>query len=262
MHRRIGDVTIEYVAAATPKFTAPIVLIHGLWCTAAVWRKCMGYFAHLGWSCVALNLRGHASPGVDVARVAFADYLSDVRQVIAACEAPPVVLGHDLGGLLALQRDLPAIRAVVALAPLVPGLIATTSNAALSRLAARIAMLRSRPLPAPRGRIGADYFAGNVPGGTTMDSALATRELTRNDFRASLINGVPTLIVAAEGDRFSPPDDAQRLATHVGATFRLVGGSTHAMPWEPGWEQRVAEIHRWLIQTLGDPLLAMREEEE
>jgi pimeloyl-ACP methyl ester carboxylesterase len=223
----------------------------------------MGYFAHLGWSCVALNLRGHASPGADVGRASFADYLSDVQQVVAACEAPPVVLGHDLGGLLALQRALSPTRAIVALAPLVPCPLATTSNAALSRLAARIAMLRSRPLPAPRGRIGANYFAGDVPGGTTLDSGVVARELTRKSFGTSLINGsAPTLIVASEGDRFSPPDDAQRLATHVGATFRLIGGSTHAMPWDSGWEQRVSEIHRWLIQTLGDQLLAMREEEE
>ena len=31
---------------------------------------------------------------------------------------------------------------------------------------------------------------------------------------------------------------------------------------EAGWEQRVSEIHRWLVHTLGEDLLVPREEEE
>jgi pimeloyl-ACP methyl ester carboxylesterase len=261
MQRRIGEVTIESIAAESPKFTAPMVLVHGLWSTAAVWRKFMGYLAHRGWTCHALNLRGHGAAGV-LRTVCFADYLSDVAQVVAACEAAPVVVGHDLGGLLALSCDAPATRAVVALAPLVPRAIGGTPNATLTRWRARLAMLRSGPLPPPRGKLGAEYFAHGAPGGTTLDSARTARELCGDAFSLAACGDRPALVVAGERDRFCPAAEVKRLAVHVGATLHTAEGAGHAIPWEAGWEQRVAETHRWLIRTLGEPLLAMRDEEE
>ncbi len=89
MQRRVGHAVIESIAAEIPKFTAPMLLVHGLWCTAAVWHTFMGYFAHRGWTCHALNLRGRAAPdsAISIGRVRFADYLEDVRGMIAACDA-------------------------------------------------------------------------------------------------------------------------------------------------------------------------------
>lgn len=254
---------LESIAAESPKFTAPLLLIHGLWCTARVWRSFMGYLAHRGWGCQALNLRPHndASFRNPIREVRFADYLGAVRQVIAACDAPPIVVGHDLGGLLALCCRAHT-RATVALAPLVPRSIAPTSIRALFGLRSRVAVLRSRPLPAPRGKLGVAYFGSGVPGGTAPDSGWVVRELAREDLRVPHDVGAPALVLAGGRDPFCPPNALARLADYFGATLRQVDGAGHAMPWEPGWEQRVSEIHRWLIQTLGDALLANREDEE
>jgi len=259
MPRRIGDVNVESIAAESPKFTAPMVLVHGLWCTPAVWRTFMGYFAHRGWSCTALDLHGDVEPG----RSEWDAYTQRLRQVIAACDAAPVLLGHDLGGLLVLQRDLPATRAIVALAPLVPRPIAAAPHPALAGLSARLAIWRGRPLRPPRGQLAAGYFGTTPPGGTVAEPAALARELNRNDFPVVTLGvTVPALVLAAERDRFCTADDVRRLAEHTGATFQLVRNAGHAMPWEPGWERRVSEIHRWLIQTLGDPLLVVRDAEE
>jgi pimeloyl-ACP methyl ester carboxylesterase len=262
---RIGPVSIEAIAAESPKFTAPMVLVHGLWCTPAAWRRFMGYLAHRGWSCMALDLHSDAVAGSEraLSQTSLSDYATHVRQVIAACDAPPVLLGHDLGGLLVLRRDLPAIRAVVALAPLIPRPISVSGKPALTGLISRLALWRGRPLPPPRGKLAAAYFATAPPGGTTSEPAALARELRRDNFPLATIGvNVPALVLAAERDVFSMPSDVRRLAEHAGATFRLAERAGHAMPWEPGWERRVSEIHRWLIQTLGDPLLAMHEAEE
>jgi pimeloyl-ACP methyl ester carboxylesterase len=264
MQQRIGHVLIETIAAERPKFTASLVLIHGLWCTAAVWRKVMGYFAHRGWTCDAVNLRGHVDlgpPVVALGTVCFADYLSDVGDVLAACDAPPVLVGHDLGGLLALA-SASAARAVVALAPLVPRHLSPAANPVLSTWRARMAMARSRPLPPPRGKIGVAYFGGDFPGNTTPDSSTVARQLVHGEIPVATVGDVPLLVLAGASDPFAPPSAVERLAAQVGASFRCVDGASHAMPWEAGWEQRVAEIHRWLIQTLGDELLLMRAEDE
>ena len=263
MQRHIGHALIESIAAESPKFTAPMLLVHGLWCTATIWRQSMGYFAHRGWTCHAVTLRGHAKtqPTISVADVCFADYLADVRGAIAACDTMPVILGHDLGGLLALCCDASTVRAVVALAPLVPRRLASTPNPALSRLGARVAMLRARPLPPPHGRLAAEYFDARAPGGTAPESSCLARELARDDFPISTRRDTPALVLAGGHDRFCRAQDVARLAEHAGAEFQLVEDARHSMPWQPGWEHRVAEIHRWLIRSLGDPLLAMRDEE-
>jgi len=160
MQPRVGDVLIESVTAESPKFTAPMLLIPGLWCAAAAWRKFMGYLAHRGWNCHALTLRGRRDSGAGSAR--FADELADVHAVIAACEAPPVLLGHDLGGLLALAANSAAVRAIGALAPIVPRACAVTAHPALSGWHAWVGRRWGR-LPPPHGHLGAVYFGGAVP---------------------------------------------------------------------------------------------------
>jgi pimeloyl-ACP methyl ester carboxylesterase len=264
MLRRIGDVTIESIAAGSAKFAAPMVFVHGLWCSAAVWRRFMGYLAHRGWVCHAINLRGHgdAAGRDEIGRVSFADYLRDLEGVLAACDAVPIVVGHDLGGLLALACPAAATRAVVALAPLPPRAISGTTSVVLSSWRARVATLCSRPLPPPRGRLGAAYFAHAAPGGTTAESARVARELRDEAFDLPAQRGRPTLLLAGERDRFSPPDALERWARRLGAQYEKAAGAGHAMPWGSGWEACVAAIHRWLIQSLGEPLLLLRDEQE
>ena len=264
MQRRVGHAAVDPIAAASPKFAAPMVLVHGLWCSAAVWRLFMGYLAHRGWTCHAINLRGRgtADARTQVGQLGFADYLHDVQQVVLACDAPPVVVGHDLGGLLALACDPRTLRAAVALAPLVPHAFGGTANPVLSSWRTRMAACRLRPLPPPRGARGAQYFARGVPGGAVPDSARAARELCDSTFTLPSSGERPTVLVTGDCDPFCPPRDVERLAQRVGAQCHTAVRAGHAMPWEAGWEHRVAETHRWLIQTLGEPLLLMRGDEE
>jgi len=255
MQRRIGLVTIETLGAATPKFTAPMLLIPGMWCSAAVWRRFMGYLAHRGWTCHAVALRGHADAvwAGSVGSVTFDDYRADVAGVVAECDAAPIVIGHDLGGLLALHCTTAA--AVVALAPLVP---ARAPHPVLARLRTRLAARLARPLRPPRGALRLACFGREVPGGATLESARAARQaVVLAPAEIPRRNG-PTLLVAGDGDLLSPAAEIERLAQQLGAVCHRVAAG-HAMPWESGWEQRVAETHRWLIQTLGEPLLALTE---
>ena len=263
MQRVIGQAVVETVAAESPKFTAPMLLIHGLWCAAPVWRRFMGYFAHRGWTCHALNLRGHgASPPVAIGSVRLADYQQDVRQAVEACESPPVLVGHDLGALLALWCGQSTARAIVALAPLVPRAVAGTKLSLASGLRTLHAMRRSQPVSPPRGKRATACFASGPPGGAAPDSGYALRELAGDTLHLDGWNGPPTLTIAGERDSVCPPALVEKLARRLGATWRTVPEAGHALPWEPGWERRVAEIHRWLIQTLGEPLLLPREPED
>jgi pimeloyl-ACP methyl ester carboxylesterase len=264
MDARVDQALADTVAAESPKFNVPMVLVHGLWCTAAVWRRFMGYMAHRGWTCHAVHLRGDqgAMMAAETGRLCFADHAEVVRRCMAACPAPPVLVGHDVGGLLVLA-NASAASAVVALAPVVPAALAPCGGAPLARgLRARMASVRATSAPPPQRKRGHEWLAQGPPGGAVRASRDVIAELRAREFVLPPCGEVPTIVVGGQNDAVSLPVDVASLAQYVGAEFALRENAAHAMPWEDGWEDSVSFVHRWLVKTLGEPLLAFREEED
>ncbi len=85
-----------------------VVLVHGLAQNKHTWRLSRRSFvAHLvrnGFDVWNVELRGHGDSRRLGARNAtsIADYVHDATRVIAACPAPPFVIGHSLGGAVVL----------------------------------------------------------------------------------------------------------------------------------------------------------------
>jgi non-heme chloroperoxidase len=220
----------------------------------------MGYLAHRGWNCHAVNLRGRNQMAGD--NFHLEDHLADLDRVIRACEAPPVMIGHDLGGLLILSADLAPPRAVVALAPLLPAALRRSPIPVIGSARSRLVMACRGMLPAPSGRQSALFFGEVRPHSLNSEPSGVIKDLL--DLQLSLRLGVqaPALIVAGDRDDVTPSVIAEELAQTLGAELVKVSGASHALPWERGWQDRVTEIHRWLIRTLGDPLLALLDEED
>lgn len=79
----------------------PLLLVHGAFTGSWMWSKYIPPFMRAGWTCYAMNLRGHyRSRVVDLSAVSFEDYLEDIRAVIAECSTPPVLVGFSMGGIL------------------------------------------------------------------------------------------------------------------------------------------------------------------
>jgi len=160
-----------------------------------------------------------------------------------------------------LDGSFPDVRAVVALAPLVPRLLARRGHPAMTGWSTWWALRRGAAMPAPAGALAPRYFADGVPGGNVPEPAALLRGLAQLP-PATTPARLPTLVVAGEHDTVCPPDDVAAFARLLGAEFGIAPGAGHALPWEPGWEGRVHTIHRWLVQTLGEPLLATRDDED
>lgn len=245
---------IERLAPERPKFSADLLLIPGLWCRAASWRRMMGYFAHRGWQCLAVEL-DRSRPEHDLAH-----YRAQIDALARDLPAPPILIGHDLGGSLVLGCAAPQ-RARIALAPLSTGPAADTHHVALHGLRARLRLARNSWIQPPTGAFGEHYFSGGPPGGTIDEPAAVLRQLRHDQLPPTPVSS-PTLVLAGEHDTFSPASSVERWARGCGADFIAAAGAGHALPWEGGWEKRVGEIHRWLIQTLGEPLLLPAEDED
>ncbi|WP_340025494.1 alpha/beta hydrolase family protein [Paenibacillus sp. FSL K6-1096] len=83
----------------------PLLLIHGAYTGSWMWSKYIPHFIREGWTCYAMNLRGHyRSRVLDMTRITFEDYLEDIREVIKEVTAErgeaPIVIGFSMGGIL------------------------------------------------------------------------------------------------------------------------------------------------------------------
>jgi pimeloyl-ACP methyl ester carboxylesterase len=262
MQRRIGQISIETIAGESEKFVFPMVLVHGLWCTGAAWHRFMGYFAHRGWICHAIHLRGRdpATPPGSSPPVSAQELEADLRQVLAACPTPPVLLGHDTGAVLALAcRD--AASAVVGIAPRLPEALAGLDSPGAMHFANWWSVRRRGLLPPPRGSAAESYFGKQVPGGVVAETAAMARAFGALARKPPSTGAAPVLLLGGARDKISVPDRVEAMATRLGAEYASVDAG-HALPWDKGWEKRVGEVHRWLVKTLGEPLLMLRDEEE
>lgn len=81
----------------------PIVFVHGLGTSAATWSACMDLL-HDRYTVVAVDLLGHGGSPVpdDPAEYTRDAALADLDDVIAELSGRPVLVGHSLGGYLAL----------------------------------------------------------------------------------------------------------------------------------------------------------------
>ena len=89
--------------------TPPIVFVHGMGSSSATWAECMGLLQDR-FLVVAIDLLGHGASPVpdDPAEYTRDRALDDLDELLAALEAetgsPAVIVGHSLGGYLALAH--------------------------------------------------------------------------------------------------------------------------------------------------------------
>ena len=82
----------------------PLLFVHGELAGSWVWEHHLQYFAARGWEGHALNLRNHFwSQTADPTTLSFDTYTEDVLEAIERLGSSVVVVGHGMGGLLALK---------------------------------------------------------------------------------------------------------------------------------------------------------------
>ena len=163
--------------------------------------------------------------------------------------------------MLALAlADHPQLKAVVALAPLVPGF-----NSPMLRRASRFFGLWRPPrLDPPRGRDCFDLFADAdafhrdilIRGLIPASAALARDIAAGRPLVAAAARG-PSLIIGGEADPFAPIELVHALADTIGARFIAMPNRGHWLIGGRVLERAVAEVQRFLVLSLGRDLLLL-----
>lgn len=93
----------------------PVLLLHGGGQTRHAWHATATDLANAGWRAVTVDLRGHGeSTHPHPPAYALGDFTADVRALIAAVGAAPVVIGASLGGIASLLAITESPRAPAA----------------------------------------------------------------------------------------------------------------------------------------------------
>jgi pimeloyl-ACP methyl ester carboxylesterase len=272
MDTRLGRIPADCERPEPLKFAWPLVLLPELFTTARHLAVARGYFASIGWEVYAPDLRAGLHAACTGSRASsfnaggFDELAAMVAEAVAALERDAIVVGHGLGGLLALKAaEDPHVRAAVALAPMLPGF----RSPLVVRAANWPARLLGRALKPPRGAALFHMLADAEP----FQREALTRALVADDARAALevVRGrvklagrecaVPRLIVAGDSDPFAPLDKTSEFAAHIGAVIRVVRGRGHWLIGGRALERAVAEVQRFLVRNLGGDLLLLYPEE-
>jgi len=240
----------------------PLLFVHGELAGSWLWERYLGYFAGRGWEGHALNLQNHYwSSTADPTELSFETYTEDVVAALERLGPSTVVIGHGMGGLLALKA---AERMPVA------GIVLISSELPRDlRRPARAHELREVP----------DVYGKSVIGWATLPEKLQRddRDLTMDDVmrvqhllgqkphesgtaRRQVLQGisvdrrpfddVPKLVVGGGLDRIVPEEGSERLAEWLGAEYEPFGAHSHfGLVIGESSHQQVAEAIRVFLDV-------------
>lgn len=245
------------------------VLIHGMWGTSAVWRNWRPFLEDRGWQTIAHDLRHHdvaaGPPPAALGETSLLDYVADLETTILSLPEKPVVIGHSMGGLIALLLCARGLaRAGVLLTPAPPSSVIAlrpSNLMAFARIQARWGWWR-KPHRATLDEALAYTFNTSDRVNGTAEHAGFVHESGRALLEIGLpwLDGrkaatvdprrvtVPLLFVGAEKDRLVPPGVVCRTArqfAHV-SDYVEYEGQGHWVLGQPGWERVADQAEAWL----------------
>ena len=245
------------------------VLIHGMWATPDVWRNWAPILERRGWQTVAPALRHHEvpplAPPARLGTTGLMDYAADLEAMIKGLTEKPILVGHSMGGLLALMLCARGLaRAGVLLTPAPPAGVLAIRPSNL-RAFARIEMNWGwwrKPHRATLGEALWHTFNTSSPSEGTKRHATFVYDSGRALFEMALpwLDGgkattidprlvtVPLLFVAADRDRLTPPGVVRRTARRFGhaADYVEYPDQGHWVLGQPGWERIADDTVAWM----------------
>ncbi len=252
------------VLARAPKGAAhatPLLFVHGAYTAAWCWEEhFLPFFAEAGYAAYAVSLSGHgASPGRrHLDSFSIADYVGDVAAVVAALPAPPVLIGHSMGGFVVQKylEDQVAPGAVLMCAVPPQGLL----SAAVGMMFSKPGMMKDLNSLMSGGRASLDtlreaLFAQEVSlddlkryyKGSQSESHRAIWDMSLFGMpRAGRVKRTPLLVQGAEFDHLIPASLVEMTARTYGVEANVFPGMGHGLMLERDWKKPAQQILDWL----------------
>lgn len=217
----------------------PLLFLHGELAGSWLWERYLGYFAGRGWEGHALNLRNHFwSHAADPATLSFDTYTDDVVAAIERFGPGVVVIGHGMGGLLAMKAaERYDIGALVLVSSELPKDLRPPARAHELREIPEAygkALVGWETLPEKLQRERRDLTLADVLriqhllGQKAHEAGAARRQMLAGiPVDRRVLAGVPKLVIGAGLDRQVPISGSERLAEWLEAAYEPFGAHSH-----------------------------------
>jgi len=256
--------------ASRPAQPPPVVFIHGGFCGGWSFDHLRKPFEAAGHATLAPDLRGHeagAAPQA-VVGVSMGDYAADIVKLCESLPAPPILVGHSMGGLvaqMAAMRTPVAAMALLAPSPAWGGSASSVEEAIAAFGLHFLGPYWARSLPPDRSAMDAycmprmskaerdAAFARMVP--ESGRAIFETLNWWLDPFMTTGVNPMrlkaPALALVGQRDAIHPPRTVRMSARRIGAAFQELPGMSHWLLSEPGWETVADAILAWLAEQPG-----------
>lgn len=237
--------------------------LHGAWCWDVHF---LDYFAHRGFAAHAVNLRGHGdSEGRDRLRwTRIADFVDDLTDAARQLPAPPVLIGHSMGGFIIEKylEDHSAPGAVLLNTPPPAGLLPAALRIARRHplVFARINLTLSLYPLVRTPALAREAFFSDIPDDQLLeywermqdDSFLGFLDMVALDLPKPPKPGTPVLVLGAARDNMLKPAEIEATARAYNAQAEIIADIAHNMMIELRWQAVAERILVWLneLETL------------
>jgi pimeloyl-ACP methyl ester carboxylesterase len=243
----------------------PIVMVHGAFCGGWVFESFRAPFEAAGYDVITPDLPGH-EPGARrgaVSGQSMTDYAHAIADICGEQNAPSVLIGHSLGGLVAqMVACRTPVEALILLAPSSPwGVAGSTMEEGMSAMSLYAlgpfwAMAIDPDYPSAR-----RYLFDRLPrearratfARMSPESGRALWETLNwwmDPFASTLVPAAkvsaPVLALVGERDAIHPPNTVQATVGRLGGEVRVLPAMSHWLPGEPGWEAVASSCLEWL----------------
>lgn len=273
MHRYVAGLPVDVFEPERHKFRPLLLMIHDLWVGGWCWHDWATRFCNLGWECWAVSLRGRdPAKSIDEGKgQTFDDCVRDLNELYDSIASPMIVVAHGFGAALAYTAfSQPTTAAAILLAPAFEPRVATDASRALRLLQVKYLplMLLRQPV-----LIRASDFARlwlncvekayrrEVLQGLVPESPRLVRQLFQRTQGTPFpgnhlpVPNLPMLLLGGTDDCLVATDSVQALATDLGREYRRYPQRGHWMLHETGWQEVVNDVHRWIVNTMGESIL-------
>lgn len=244
----------------------PLLFVHGAYCGAWIWAEhFLPWFAERGWDASAVSLRGHGGSPAEgsIHACRLEHYVVDALSAADALPAPPVMIGHSMGGAVVqhclARRRLPGAVFMASAPP--HGMLESTLGLAWRDpfVFRQMSMLASfgRDYVEPEGvrramfspRVGLDELARWEPLLCDESRRVLMEMNVWNPFPPRPLGKPPILVLGGEKDALFPPDQARATARFYGVTAELFPEMGHTLMLEPDWETAALRLEGWLTDN-------------